>query len=267
MTDPLAEAVTQHLQRILQTQGSHENLSRELLRLATNHRLEVLRPRAQAVFGDVVAGGLFAGMRLLPRASEGCILPKLLGCYEAALQPHLRALARAEPDVVVNIGCAEGWYAVGMARLLPRTEIHAFDIDPAARALCAEMAALNGVAGTIRIGAAFALDGFAAYAGRAALVLCDIEGAERTLLDPAASPALCGFDLVVEAHDGSEPISRMLAARFAATHDVTVLDGVRPQFIPPAWIAALPEIDQLLAVWEMRRAPTPWLVMRARCRV
>src|ERR1700733_14023358 len=71
MTDPLAVAVTQHLQRIMQMPASNETLSRDLLQLATNYRLEVLRPRAQSAFGNMVVGGLFAGIRLLPRTSEG----------------------------------------------------------------------------------------------------------------------------------------------------------------------------------------------------
>lgn len=264
MNDALAAAVTQHLQRILQAPVSHDALSRDLLRLATNYRLEVLRPRAQAAMGDVVAGGLFAGMRLLPRAAEGCVIPKLIGCYEAPLQAHLRALAETRPDVVLNIGCAEGWYAAGMARLLPDAEVWAFDIDPAARALCAEMMALNGMAARLRIGAAFTPADFAAFAGQRVLVLCDIEGAEEALLDPSTAPALAGFDLVVEAHDAVAPVSATLAARFAATHDVTVLDGLEQTHSLPPWFATLPEIDRLLGVWEMRRAATPWLMMRAR---
>jgi hypothetical protein len=32
------------------------------------------------------------------------------------------------------------------------------------------------------------------------LVLCDIEGAERELLNPVVSPALAGMDLIVESH-------------------------------------------------------------------
>lgn len=267
MTDALAAAVTQHLQQILGTPSSHAALSRDLLRLAANYRLEVLRPRLRAALGEVVQGGLFAGMRLPPRAAEGCTIPKLLGCYEGGLQPHLAALVATAPEVVLNIGCAEGWYAVGLARLLPAAEIHAFDIDPTARGLCAEMAALNAV--TLRIGGRFDRSAFAAFAGRRVLVLCDVEGAERELLDPAAAPALRGFDLVVEAHDdgpGSDPasVSGMLAARFAPSHDVMRVDLLTRALRLPACCDAWPEIDQLLAVWEMRAAPTPWLVMRAR---
>ena len=162
--------------------GSHDSLSRDLLRIAANYRLEVLRPRIHAQLGNVVAGGLFAGMQLLPRASEGCMIPKLLGCYEAPVQPHLRALTAAGPAIILNIGCAEGWYAVGCARLLPQAHIHAFDINPEARALCAEMAAVNGVSDRVQVGGRFSPEDFATYAGQQVLVLCDIEGAEQWLL-------------------------------------------------------------------------------------
>lgn len=263
MSDPLATAVSQHLQRILHSTRSHDSLSRDLLRVAANYRLEVLRPRIQAMLGNVVAGGLFAGMRLLPRASEGCVVPKLLGCYEAGLQHHLGRFIDDPPEVILNIGCAEGWYAVGCARLLPTAEIHAFDINPAAQALCAEMAGLNGVRDRIRVDGEFSARDFGPFAGRRVLVLCDIEGAEHALLDPEAAPALRGFDLIVEAHDGAVPISRILKDRFTPTHEVIEVDAGIDGFRPPAWLAAQPEIDQLLAIWEMRRAPTPWLVMRA----
>jgi len=197
-------------------------------------------------------------MRLLPRASEGCVLPKLLGCYEAALQPHLQELADTPPAVVLNIGCTEG-----MARLLPTAIVHAFDIDPIARAFCAEMAALNGVPSGCGLGTPSPA-WISPPSPVARLLLYDVEGAEQALLDPETSPALCDFDLVVEAHDAHAPVSTTLAARFSATHKISVLDGRQRRLDLPPWFAALAEIDQLLAVWEMRRAPTPWLVMRRR---
>src|SRR6185503_17662417 len=129
MNDPLAASVAQHLRHIMQAPGTHDAVSRDLLRLAANYRLEVLRPRVASATDLRVAGGLFAGMRLLSRASEGCLIPKLLGCYEAPLQPQLRRLIAAGYDVVLNVGCAEGYYAVGLARLLPSAAVLAFDID------------------------------------------------------------------------------------------------------------------------------------------
>ena len=56
----------------------------------------------------------------------------------------------------------------------------------------------------------------------------------------------------------------MLGARFGPTHEVTRVDLLTRTVRLPDVCAGWPEIDQLLAIWEMRAAPTPWLVMRAR---
>ncbi len=245
----------------MRASGTHDETSRALLRLAANYRLEVLRPRMASAFGLSVVSGLFAGMRLLPHASEGCFIPKLLGCYESPLQPSLRSMLDVGYDVVLNVGCAEGYYAVGLARLLPAAEIFAYDIDPAARALCGELAALNGVADRVVIAGAPGSDTFTRHGGRRVLLVCDIEGGEVGLLDPAAQPSLLEFDLVVEAHNGQGPVSAVLISRFAATHRVTVLNGLAARPTLPTWFDGVPEIDQLLSVWEMRRSATPWLVM------
>ena len=144
---------------------------------------------------------MFAGLRLPQEASEGCLIPKLLGIYEAPLIQHLRRLLARPPEVVLNIGCAEGYYAVGLARLLPDAHIHAFDIDANARELCGATAALNGVSGRITIDGRFEGGDFQDFAGRRVLVICDIEGAELDLLDPVRFSGLIGFDVVVEMHD------------------------------------------------------------------
>ena len=133
------------------------------------------------------------GWTSLPQSTHGCHIAKLLGCYEQPLQPFIEQAIRAAYPVVLNIGCAEGYYAVGMARRMPATRVHAFDIDPAAQRVCAELAAKHGVADRVRIGARFTPDDFAAYAGQKTLVLCDIEGGEKDLLDPETAPALRGM--------------------------------------------------------------------------
>jgi hypothetical protein len=102
------------------------------------------------------------------------------------------------------------------------------------------------------------------------LLLCDIEGAERELLDPIASPALKGMDIIVESHDCLIPgITAMLMARFKDSHDITLVqdDGQRQLQTPPQWFMNLAHLDQLLATWEWRSGPTPWLVMKAKAQV
>jgi hypothetical protein len=59
--------------------------------------------------------------------AEGCAVPKLLGCYEQELHPALNRAIDTDYGVILNIGCAEGYYPVGLARVLPTAHVIAFD--------------------------------------------------------------------------------------------------------------------------------------------
>jgi precorrin-6B methylase 2 len=163
------------------------------------------------------------------------------------------------------VGCAEGYYAVGLARMMPDVTVYAYDIDAKARAACAELAEKNGLSDRVIVGGEFAPDGFEAFAGRRMLVMVDAEGAELDILQPALSPALAGMNVIVETHDLYRPHAlATMAERFAPTHDIVRVDQQPKTFDMPPWLRELPHLDQLLAVWEWRIQPTPWLVMTPR---
>jgi SAM-dependent methyltransferase len=243
-----------------------ERQLQQALRLLGRWRAEALRPVLARELGLKVRGGPFAGMEFLPNISEGCWIPKLLGCYEAELHPQWRRLRdERRYTTILDIGCAEGYYAVGLARMFPEAKIVARDTDERAKQLLAELAKRNNVAERIEIGGAFAPADFQKYAGQPTLVVCDIEGAEKDLLDPRLAPALYDMDIVVEMHAGVDrAIPQLMQERFAATHEVsTIKEAPRAVGLPPAF-DKLDALDRLLAVWEFRSAPTPWGVMRAR---
>ncbi|MFM7609022.1 MAG: hypothetical protein ACKO9A_09160 [Alphaproteobacteria bacterium] len=212
--------------------------------------------------GLVVQGGPFAGMRLPPNNTEGCHAPKLLGCYEEALHPHLEKFIARGFDAVLNIGCAEGYYAIGMARRMSGTKIFAHDLNQEAQKTCRSMAELNGVADRIMIDGLFSGGDFERFAALDTLVMVDIEGAEEALLDPEAFRALRRMTIVVECHGGPERgTTETLTARFQPTHHVTRLDQTYSQPKLSPWMRDLGHMDQLLAIWEWRGEPTPWLVL------
>ena len=93
---------------------------------------------------DVVLGGPFAGMRF-ETATEGNLAAKLLGSYEGELQPFVEKYLRAGFDRLIDIGCAEGYYAVGFALRSPNTMVDAFDMAEEAQTVCRNHAQLNGV--------------------------------------------------------------------------------------------------------------------------
>jgi len=234
----------------------------KVLRLLGIWRARVLANTFIAHHGARILGGPFAGMEYVSEATEGSLIARLLGAYESELHPHLRALAEAGLDCVVDVGCAEGYYAVGLARMMPQVTVHAFDIDDKARAACADLANRNGVADRVVVGGEFAPDGFQAFAGRRVLVMVDAEGAEVDILQPQMSPALAGMNVIVETHDlyRRGALATMIE-RFSPTHDIVRVDQQPKTFDMPPWLQGLPHLDQLLAVWEWRARPTPWLVM------
>ncbi len=234
------------------------------LRLLLKWRSQELSAQLIANHGGRVSGGPFAGMAYIAEASEGGLAPRLIGTYEAELHPALMALAARGVDRVIDVGCAEGYYAVGLARLMPQARVEAYDIDPKARAACAELARRNDVAGRVEVRERFDVDAVGEVGPRT-LVFIDAEGAEADILTEAAPSALRRADLIVETHPGMRPgVTELLQARFAATHEVEVVRG-RLKPAPAELADALPlPLDEFAATWEWRATPTPWLVMRPR---
>lgn len=212
--------------------------------------------------GAIIYDGPFKGMRYLDYTSEGALVPRLLGTYENELHPHIERLANAGLDCVIDVGCAEGYYAVGLARRMPGVTVYAHDIVADAREACAQLAAKNDVSDRVVIGEEFKPEDFQAFAGRRVLVMVDTEGAEVAILDPERGPALKDMWIIVETHDGFTRGARdTLWKRFKATHDIVQVDTEAKTFDMPGWLKELGHLDQLLAVWEWRSFPTPWLVM------
>jgi hypothetical protein len=236
-----------------------------VLRLAAKHRCLLLQNTLLEAYGPTIMSGPFAGMSFVRQVAEGCCVPKLLGCYEEELHPYVEQAVLRDYTHVLNIGVAEGYYAVGLARRMPGAKVFAFDIDENAQNTCMAVAQSNGVAERVQVSGLFRGEDFERYAAARTLLVCDIEGAERALLDPRAYPALGRMDIIVELHDCLVPgLSTELVQRFEATHDVTLVKQAGRAAPLPAIFDNLSHLDRLLAVWEWRSGPTPWAVMTAR---
>lgn len=224
-----------------------------------------LNTRAVGNYGLVVQHGPFAGMIYISESTGSVLAPKLLGSYEAELHPVLQEMRARPYETIVNLGCGEGYYAVGLARLMPAARVHAFDSDPVAQDLCRQLAALNGVADRVHVEGECTPDRLNELVRGRTLVFCDVEGAELTLLDPARAPRLAGCDVLVELHDFIDAtISAQVAARFAGTHDLRRIEqGGRNPFVLPA-LRQWSQLDQALALCEFRPGPTPWAYLTAR---
>jgi len=239
--------------------GDLENV----LRYLAKWRSQLLANTYVAQQGVEVMQGPFAGMQYLARTGDGALIARLLGCYEAELHPHIDAIVEEGLDCLIDVGCAEGYYAVGLARRHPGLEVHARDISEFAREACVELARRNGVSDQVVVGGEFGPTDFEAFADRRVLVLVDCEGAEVDVLRPDLSPALARMKLIVETHDVFRPgaLGTMIE-RFSPTHDIIRVDAAPKSYTMPPWLTQLSHLDQVLAQWEWRAKPTPWLVMR-----
>ncbi len=262
-SSPLTEAATKGLRRLMEGEPSAARLNRALRHLA-KWRSAVLA-NTLAGQGNTVLAGPFAGMDYSVRAAEGARVPRLIGSYEASLEPVIETIAARPYEAVIDIGCAEGYYAVGLARRMPQARVLARDISDQAQRLCRKLAEANGVSGRVEVGGLWTHTDFALCDTARSVILCDIEGAEDELLDPVAAPGLTRADILVEVHEGMQPgLLARLTDRFAPTHVVTRIDrSLRPDRLP-AWAERLSDLDRLLFLWEWRASPTPWLWMEAR---
>lgn len=219
----------------------------------------------------VVRSGPFAGMKYpIARSTGSTLFPKLLGCYERELAPIVESICRTPYSTVVDIGCAEGYYAVGFARRLPHAKVYAFDTDPIARDLCQQMVDQNGVTDRVVIGGR--CDGPTLISlpttGRG-LILSDCEGCERELFTPDLIAHLIAYDLLIETHDFLVPdTSATLQERLAEWYEVdrvpSLDDEDRSALCDHPLIADLPASTRIRLVTERRPAAMEWLFCRRR---
>ena len=237
------------------------------LRLLAKWRSVLIQNTMIGKEGTKIHRGPFKGMEFLAESSEGCHVAKLLGTYEQPIHSHIASISNKPYKKIINVGCAEGYYAIGLALLMKESKILAYDTNKSAQEACENLAYKNGVQDRISIFGELRHEDMTDSLLKDAAIFCDIEGAEIDLLDPAKAPALKNADLLIESHECLVPgVTDTLKERFKGTHDIQEVkdDGMRKVENPPSWLGEFSHLDQLLATWEWRSGPTPWLIMHSK---
>jgi SAM-dependent methyltransferase len=170
----------------------------------TENRLHSSYISYQYLFQNLeVQDGPFKGMKY-PQFDSVCstVYPKLLGTYEKELWDTLDRLNEAEYTEILDIGCAEGYYAIGLGIIHPKSKIYAYDTSDKARKLCKEMAALNNIPDRVIIKAECTADELKTFpfTGKG-LIISDCEGFEKELFNENNISNLATCDLIIETHD------------------------------------------------------------------
>jgi hypothetical protein len=176
-----------------------------------------------------ITGGPFRGLRY-PRSGIGNF-HDILGTYECWLVPAIEAAIARNPSIIVDVGAAYGYYALGFARRLPGSHVIAYEMDPTRADLIRKYKRINRI-DSLEIRGACTQESLGRDLALApdALVFMDVEGAEDLLLRPDRIAGLRHAEIIVETHETFVPgIVELLRERFASTHDQYAITNTAPQ--------------------------------------
>ncbi|MBN7817547.1 class I SAM-dependent methyltransferase [Algoriphagus pacificus] len=227
----------------------------------------------KSLITSTVKRGPFKGLKYpFIHAIHSTIFPKLLGFYEMELHEVLKKIAPKPYRTILDVGCAEGYYAVGLAKLFPDSRIYAVDINPQALEQVKSLAKHNG----IKEGEGFLLmEGiteeflFNLDPQEKHLIFSDCEGYELTLFSEEVIGFLNNSDFIIECHDFVMPgISDLLQERFLKTHHVQLIKSIddifRYRHIEDPEMKKIPLQDMIKLLEEKRPNQMEWLFCEAK---
>lgn len=152
-----------------------------------------------------VANGLLVGMKLYPKSYWGDydLIPKILGEYEKDILEYIKYFLNDNKSVTfIDIGAADGYYAVGLARLKEINRVLAFETDSLGQKVIFENAILNNVSNKISIygQASESIISLLEDLGETILFLIDIEGGEYELLTLSLLDKFKRNTFIIELH-------------------------------------------------------------------
>lgn len=216
--------------------------------------------------GTTVLQGPFGGLRFpteillnIPCAQ------RLVGSYEKELHPIFQDLnQKMNYEMVVDIGCAEGYYAVGLAMLL-QLPVFAFDVDAEERRRCRETAELNGVGSLLQIGSYCDRPTLRRLAhGKRCFVLSDCEGYEMELFNHEAASNLWRSDVLIEIHETQRiGVYDSICKAFMTTHSIQIYEATARDVDEYPELGFL-GVDNLKAIEEWRGARQKWVFLKSK---
>jgi hypothetical protein len=153
---------------------------------------------------------------------------KIMGSYEQEISHLIEKICQNNFQQIINIGCADGYYAVGFAKRIPNVSVFAYDRNKRARKHCSEMASLNHVADRVFINNTFVAEMVKEFnfSGKS-FILCDCEGDEKKIFTKATLSYFILWELLIEVHDFIDlTIGDHLKEVFSTTHDIEIFKSI-----------------------------------------
>ena len=109
------------------------------------HPLNYITNRAIKFINGKVALGPFKGMLYIDDAYVGFVCHKVTGTYEKEIQQVINDELLIEYDAIIDVGSAEGYYAVGMALFSKAHKVISYEGSDRGRELQKKLIKLNNV--------------------------------------------------------------------------------------------------------------------------
>ena len=236
-------------------------------RIMTNAGVPAIASKLAAVYKRQVRKGPFEGLELLGVSVGSALLPKMIGSYEQELHDVFHAATEIQYDLIIDVGCAEGFYAVGLARNFPTITVRAFDTNPLAQKCCALLAKTNGLQDQVQVMGTCSSSLLAEQvAGQRCLIVSDCEGYESQLFTEDNVAVLMNSDVIIELHEGAMPgITVKLTELFRLTHELQVIPTQDRHIEDYSELREHLSPDEIrIALSEFRSGPQNWLVAISR---
>lgn len=245
------------------TQAQRELFSKETVA----ERRERISSLVFEQFQGQVQLGPFQGMKLSGNPHWGISdrASMLLGLYEKEVMEQLLALSAKSNQTFIDIGAADGYYAVGLTMAKKFKKSICFEATELGQKVIAENAEVNGVAGQIEIhGIAddAALEKISRQELEGAVVLVDIEGAEFEVLNRANLEKLSRSHLVIEVHnwiEGFKPKYERLLKEASEFFNLSVLKVGQRELPEIPLLEKFPDDNRWLMLSEGRPNRMRWL--------
>jgi hypothetical protein len=225
--------------------------------------------RLSRSIGHTVKYGPFKGLSLVNKSgwSSNDRVSMLLGTYESRVL-DLLTKALSNRSCFIDIGAADGYYAVGVAIQSNVTIVHAFEIDSRSRDLILENANRNSTANKVMIhgeACAKALSEIVVTNQSNSVILIDIEGAEFDLLkSKCLLKKLRNEIIIIELHDflrgNPETERKDLFDDLSVNFDLFTFTSGPRDVSNIAELKRLPEDIAWLIISEGRRQSMRWVM-------
>lgn len=230
-------------------------------------RKESIRERQERIslemfdqLGGVVKYGPFAGLQLNRETWWGKLdlAAQCLGLYEKEILNFIADIEPGEYERFIDIGAADGYYAIGLLLSGKVAQTMCFEITPKGREVIAKNWQQNGAPGELQIYAEATAASLAALQAKhreKALVLVDIEGGEFDFLTEATLSLLQTCTLIIEVHhwvDDFLPRYQALLKRAQKMFEVTIIAPAERATLHLAELRDLTDDNRLLLTSERR---------------